>query len=420
MNRRWAQVMPVVLALISLQCIAMAFLHGKEGKERENIRTLQLKAAYDAQTAYELLSIEKKLESEAGISGTESVEFIIWGEKKGTYVSSRELNRSTSAVQVTVCGDSRIIFDSSHSLDETYTLGDNKLKAPLEDREKACLISPALALTLFGNADGSGQKIELGEDKYMVEGMLTCEAAVILIPALFYPDEELDKISFRAGEGMSAQQGLKYLTEHIGVQGDILSFHLYSQWAEFAAYLVPVLIYVILCLQMLRKIKRNHFCPALGIPMLVLAVFISSVIGNWIFDVHIEIPREILPSMWSDFGFWSDLWKRISQELSLLMKTGKSEMAMYDYRNYLKTAGYTIAAAVFSYLSFRRLIIKNSVFLWTAAAASMVITYLFFVLNMRCSVSLANNRILWMLMPVCFVMKYIGDKCSVKNIEWKR
>ncbi|MDO4275923.1 MAG: ABC transporter permease [Eubacteriales bacterium] len=418
MNRQREQILRVILSFACLLCIAMAFLYGKEGEERENVRTLQLKDAYDTKAGYELLAVQKVNGQESDNSGMdtskssmEPVEFVIWGELPGTSVSSRELNRSTAAALVTVCGDSRIIFSSSETLgDEGYIPGGGEGKVPSRGREKVCLISPALALELFGNADGFGQKIELGEDEFQVQGTLNCEDPVMLVTASLNPGAELDKLSVKTAEGTEPDEGLAIFTEQTGIQGDILSFHLYHQWAQFMIYAIPFLIYFAVWLQMVRRMRKSSLNPALGVPLLFLGAVISAGAGIWILDIHIKIPRTMLPSMWSDFDFWSGLWKRTEQHLSLLMKTGKSEMALFDYRNFLKAGGYSIAAGLLGCLSLSRLEIKNSVFLWTAAAGSMVVTYLFFAVNMQSSVSLADNRILWMLIPACFIMKYLEYK----------
>lgn len=420
MNRRLRELLPVFMAFACLLCMAMVFLYA-EGDDRENVRTLQLKEAYHAQKAYELQLAESRYRQESEQGAEEPAACVFWGETQGVCVNAPELNRSSSAARVTVCGDSRIIFNSSCGLEtEAYTLNGSgdKLKVQNENQEKECLISPALALELFGNTDGSGQRIQLEEVEYRVKGMLNCENSVVVAPAVFHPDAGLDKVSVRLADNKSTGQKIQDFTARTGIQGDVLAYHLYRQWTKFMAYAVPFLIYLIIWIKMLRRIKKGSSVPAVGLAVFVTAFVTGAVIGIWLLDVHIEIPREMLPSMWSDFEFWAEQWKSISGELALLMKAEKSEMVLQDYHNFLRAGGYSLAAVVLGYFSFRHLVIKNGVFLWTAAAGAMITTYLFFAVNMQSSVRLAHNRVLWVMMPVCFIMKYIGrEGIPRKGIE---
>lgn len=410
MKRQWGEVMPILSAFACLLCMAMVFLCG-EGDDRDNVRTLQLKEAYQAQEAYEIQLAEKNFRQETDKNKRKAAEFIFWGETQEVNVNTRELNRNASAVQVAVCGDTRIIFSSSPSLDEgvkSVNADGNKPRIRNENSGKMCLISPSLAFGLFGNADGSGQRIHLGEDEYEVQGMLDCGNPVVVVPASFHPDSKLDKVSVKLSDGMGTEQGISDFASQTGIQGDILPYHLYHQWTRFMAFTVPCLLYLFVWIQMLKTIRKRGFAPAVGTAVFLTAAVTGAVIGIWILDIHIKIPREMLPAMWSDFEFWSDLWKDKSRELSLLMKSQKGEMVLHDYGNFLKAGGYTVAAAVLGYFSFRHPVIKNSIILWTASAGAMITVYLFFAANMQSSVSLSHNRILWLLMPACFVMNYIS------------
>lgn len=429
--------MPILSAFACLLCIAMSFLC-TEGDDRSNVRTLLLKEAYQAKEAYQVMEAyqvkeayqiqdahqtqeshhaqkeyeaqesyqaKEPREKESDKSKVSSADFVFWGEIQDVNVSTRELNRNTSAVQVTVCGDTQIIFSSTRGLDEEFNYfnaGDSSV------RNQTCLISPSLAYKLFGNADGTGQNIQLQDTEYQVHGMLGREDPVIVVLASANPDSKLDKVSVKLPDGMGTQQGITNFTAQTGIQGDLLSYHLYHQWTRFMAYAVPCLIYLFVCIQMLQTIRKNTFVPAVRTTILFIAAVTGTVIVIWILDVHIQIPREMLPSRWSDFEFWSDLWKRIIQDVSLLLKTEKSEMVLHDYHNFLKTGSCSIAAAILGCISFSNLHIKNSIILWTASAASMILTYLFFTTNIQSSVSLTNNRILWLLMPACFIMNYIS------------
>lgn len=411
---------PAVLAFVCLLCIAQALLYASEGKDKDSIRTLLLQEPYPAEDAVRILEAQWQRETEIshdiGAQNTDKEisqadTFAIWGERGEVRVASRKMNRSTEAVVITVCGNSRLVMESSRGIGEAVFEPDSRAHTLLSAQEREeCLVSPALGAELFGHEDAVGQVLEAGDREYRAVGVLHCEEPAMLLSAAGNPGAELERVSVET-KGLSVSEAMQRFESSTGIQGNLLPVHLCRLSAEMAARAVPAFLYILFGIQLVRAVKRCSRIPMPGSLAAFGTAIVLTAAGIWIFDIHVDIPRDMLPTMWSDFDFWSELWRKKTRELFLLIKTEKSQMELWFLHNFIKTAGFSFLSLVLGVFTYRRLKIKNMVIFWSMVASALLVTYFYLVLNMGNTAALIESRILWLLLPACFTMRALSQAC---------
>lgn len=383
MSGRGCRVLPAIAVFLFFFCMCQALLQGVKGYGVSTVHTLQLEEPYSAEMTAEI--------PKQGDSGG----FSFWGQQPAA-VKSRSLNRTVKAVLVTVWGNSRLVLESSRMLEA--------------GEQGTCLMSRKLALALFGTGEASGQEIEIGQASYRVAGILYCEEEAVLVQADPAPGgyKNMDKIALEEAAGESIQESIRRFTSRTGITADRLPLYLYQAGADLAAHLVPCLVYFSLFGQFLKKGKGCKtgmlFC------MWVLAGLAGTVLGIWILGLDFEIPREMLPSMWSDFDFWGELWEQKKRGFLTLVMAEKNLISMCGLRNFITAVGYSILAAVLGHYAFKRLEIKRGKTLLGMTMGALLFSFFFLVLHREDGAKLLGEPIMWLFLPACLGMRYVSRK----------
>ncbi len=229
-------------------------------------------------------------------------------------LSNSALGRSAKARRVSVWGD----------LSDVVPMKLLYGGFPAPEDENGCVLDEKSALALFGSADVAGAQITLEawpvaggaaqegealsrEKLYTVRGVAEARE-----PSLFVRDRNAsyENLEFACGELSRAKDtaeafifrnalGTQYTFVDNGFYAKLLSMFLCMPgWIIGAAALLPLM----------REAFRRRFIP------LQLAVYSAAAIGaffalRWLLDAQIDWPGRFLPSRWSDFEFWAELWK---------------------------------------------------------------------------------------------------------------
>lgn len=173
-----------------------------------------------------------------------------------------------------------------------------------------CAVSSALAWALFGSYDIVGQCLTLDGTLYFVSGVFESEASCLLYPAQgdfthaelrgTSPDTpKADAEQWAAAAGAGKIQSVDYRPQ--------------KAWLGRCLCRLPtVLEGLCLLIALLRFLS--------GLPGLLrgAAWFVLTLIFAWRLPYFLQtLPGWLIPSRWSNFSFWTDLWREITQNRSL-------------------------------------------------------------------------------------------------------
>lgn len=184
---------------------------------------------------------------------------------------------------------------------------------PARSDTEGCTVSEALADRLWGSLDVLGMPISTPEGLFYVRGVVEGDEA------LFYaqrPDSSAEAMSnmqlrFPGGAGRDAAELFLNRTQLGG--GEILDAPLIG-WAVGTISLLPAIAVAVgtalRILRHCRTLRRFPLTLAGTLPLAVFAIIsLPAALGA------AAIPERLIPTRWSDFGFWSSLFKGFLERL---------------------------------------------------------------------------------------------------------
>lgn len=231
-------------------------------------------------------------------------DFVLWGEGGRDFLRNEGTKRSCQTEIFYLCGSSRLLYPGEKVLDE-------------EDRE-GCLIGRKAAYELFGTDRVQGCTVYLGETAYRIQGVLAEDSCRLYVRA---PDDcSLNLVTARIFEDQTYQEVEQILLTSYGISGTRLEFGLLSQIAGIGSLALWAALgigtYLILG-ALERRLNMEQKWKKRLVGFSFLALWILFAVRRW------PIPEEYLPSRWSDFDFFANLWEEKREALFLLLETSK-------------------------------------------------------------------------------------------------
>ena len=358
-------------------CLFLSSTASQQIQELPNLYTLiQEERTF---TGKEALEMQRKEAMES-----DPVPFAVWGQESEKPVSNPSLGRTAYPAVLTLCGPSFLLYSSS---------------APLltEDTE-GCLLDRTTAQELFGTSKAVGNTLNYQNRILTVRGILEGDAPILLLQAL-PEDSDMSRVSLSIPSGTAPH---KFLTEFVnrhGLSGQWSSLRFWSELAHAGTLLAPA----VLLLSALFSLLKTTF-TALEFPLPFLACLLlcglSWFLLLWLCEFSFQLPEDFIPTKWSDFEFWSRLWKSKGDELVLLLTSEKLGPELPLFLNSLKAIGFGLLAVFLYPISLPRLSMQQNRGLWG--------TTVFFLLLAFCSVvftgtpTFAENKLLW-LVPIAYL-----------------
>lgn len=233
--------------------------------------------------------------------------FAAWTQQEEVSIQNRELNRSCMAAAVQICGRSDILVKGSTWIDEEDTDG--------------CLIDEKTAEQLFGSTAIVGMKITIDGQEKTVRGILYGVSDVVVC--------EADDLTMLTALQVAMDSEIRY--EEIrqefmmrnSITGRFLKMDILYQTGTLLALLIPfctgwsILWFIWKRAWGLRAQSEGMLYGALA----ALGTFFLF----YFLIAKLEIPRDIIPTKWSDFDFWKTWWEKESESLQLLLLTEKQK-----------------------------------------------------------------------------------------------
>lgn len=382
------QLITVMLTMACFFCTVQAIVYGRAEEQQEQTGIFQLMEACDADTAINLQNSRAR-------KGESDVLFTLWEERKGALVCNPEQNRSVQGTALIVCGNSGLVFKSSRTIGIM--------------QKKECLLDAKMAQQLFGSTNVEGKYVEIDGVSFKVAGMLCHTSNTILFQAEPGMDVALNGVSIKgAGQDCLAETARKF-SEETGLWAEPVPVHLYRIWGRAASQLVPLFLLMLLLRLIGRMICRYHSYPV-TLLLLLLAWTGVSIVFYWMMGIQFVLPREYLPSKWSDFEFWSKLWEQKWGEAVFLLEAEKSLPLLYDYWNFIRTFFYSAAAFFLAHATLLKWKLKSGKQLFSAIVFFLLLAFLAVVGNGAAGRKIVDNPAVWLLLPAFSCGKYILTK----------
>lgn len=256
---------------------------------------------------------------------------VTWWNKKGKErIKSSETGRTTEAEILALCGRSDRLFPGSLVLDY--------------DQTSYCLLGKGAAEALFGSCEAEGLLVEYGDSIYQVKDVLP-EAE----DAFLYEAGKEESLTFSrltaACDYRNGQAIIKNKVQALCAPDGFLDYSFLLFLAELFLMLIPA---AGGCRLFRLYWKRGRgqqggkklFLQAGGCLVLIMLA------GFMHFYIH--VPVDFFPPKWSDFTFWTELWKEKQAAVRLILEM---DLALPDLI-FLLSFGKTVFLNICSILCF--------------------------------------------------------------------
>lgn len=255
----------------------------------------------------------------AGVSSGEAREFlketeedsegedlspVFWKECEGARARSGLTGKSASIRLICAAGNTELLFPGGNVL----AAGDTK----------GCLLDRETAGKLFGSGAVTGQVLTLEGENYEIRGILEGQSGTAVIQKT--EDMEFDTVTVSAG-GRRQEEVRELLEGRYGIQGILVEWNLLYGMAKLLLLLLPTSVLA----AVLIRIRRNgREASGKGEKIFWSVCFWAGMLGGLCWTaVQIRLPSDMIPSTWSDFGFWANLWEEKAQAVSFLLEMKK-------------------------------------------------------------------------------------------------
>lgn len=211
----------------------------------------------------------------------------LFGEKNGKVLRNEDLGRDTKVKLVEMAGNMNLITPGRLAAGAFVTDSDRK----------GCVISKKTADTLFGAYEVTGEQVSMGKDSYIIRGIVDTDGQLCMIQGKAGRQYNCIRVEAPGIPLSVVRQRLSGIL--IEGKGRISECDLYLGIGRILLYL-PLWILLYLALSWLRRripLMLHFILPVAGF---------SGVCGILLLSLHFS--DDYVPSAWSDFAFWTQLF----------------------------------------------------------------------------------------------------------------
>ena len=315
-----------------------------------------------------------------------------WTEKSLQSAINIDLNRNANDLKVlAINGDSSLLFDGS---------------LLFQDDKEGCLIDTETSYKLFGSTHSIGKEITYGERKLIVRGIHHGTKSNIIVQLLEDDNEVLDGLTID-GTDMTLNKVEEFKTT-FGIQEMAVSGGIYHSFAKVFSMVLPIIALVLILIKVITyffKAKRKPVLKIIYISMAIITVAIFFKITK----LNLSIPLDMIPNKWSDFDFWSKMWKENTEKLQYVLYMKKYGIDIYNIENLMMSGLYSILTVILFVINLKVIKIKDIKELIYIVGISVLCTFIA-VLTIWSKFSFdVNIMMLWVLYPLYLCGNYFMD-----------
>lgn len=212
------------------------------------------------------------------------------------------------------------------------------------DRE-GCVIDIDTAEKLFGTKKAEGRSLVMNEKKYQVRQVLPWKQRMLLIRP--QNKEILCSRVFLKNSGVLGEKTTDQLMMAYGLSGTALDMGFLRGAAGFFLLLFPAAVFLFLFKKAYREAKR-YKGNEMGFWVWRGACFILAACVLGFFWNKTEIPKDWIPSVWSDFQFWQDKFREAGENFRMFLMMPKTVLQAENISACIRTAFFSLWALFFS------------------------------------------------------------------------
>lgn len=287
----------------------------------------------------------------------EMPKFCIWRQKEKETITNEDLSRSVQTDVVLFCGNPELLFEDC--------------RVPARRDSQGCLIDEGTAWELFGSANVEGKEISYQGKSYTIRKVIPGEEKIFALQICSLVEHETTKdglppegetLKDRQPDGTKEDIVLNRLTVQktaekswqdvelmwsgqYGLSVTVLDVELLKGIGGFCVLLVPVtscICFLCYLFCQYRQQKRPVWKAVVAALGFTLAVCFFLLLKE-----QINIPDDYIPTRWSDFSFWTELWKQKQEAIRLLFQIPKTDLDIVWLESFGRTLGYGLLAEVF-------------------------------------------------------------------------
>lgn len=260
--------------------------------------------------------------TEAEAEAAAPLPFALWTQLENKSISNETGGRTAAVAVVAARGDSRLVLPTAGLLAVDDTAG--------------CLLDRTTAESLFGAVGTVGCTVIYEGAPYVVRGLVDAPAPTL---ALQLPKDSplpLENITVSGGKAAD------FTTRH-GLEAALtIRYETFHRLANLFAALPLVAAALILVFRLLGQLWHQRDYPLRSAAVfLVLCVLVTALL----LALLSVIPAEYVPTRWSDFSFWPELFTSWKAETVALLAAAKlrPELSLFPY---MAGSAYGLLSAV--------------------------------------------------------------------------
>ena len=315
--------------------------------------------------------------------------FVGWREEALQSVTNPDLNRTANDLDIL------LINGSSNLLVKGSML--------FKDDKEGCLIDEETSFKLFGSSNCLGRTIVYNDKSLIVRGILKGTKANMML--------QLPEDSNLALKGLTIDgtdftvNKIEEFKSQFGIQEMAINGEIYYIIAKTIAMIFPILALVLILIKIIVNSLKSRNKPVLV--LLYLIMFMASVfIVFKITKINISIPLDMIPNKWSDFDFWSKMWKEYSEKVQYVMYMKKSGIDIYNIENLLKSVLFSIFTIALFIINLNVINIKDIKELIINNAISIICTFIAVLIIWTKFNFDVNITMLWLIYPLYLCADY--------------
>ncbi len=309
-------------------------------KDKVMLFTEQPLSVEDAEEAVKKSQEEKQADS----GRQEMLQFCIWGQEDAVTLTNKNLCRDVQANAVLLCGNPEVLFEDC--------------RLPAKNDSQGCLIDEAAAWELFGSVQVVGKEIFYDGKSYVIRNVIAGKDMIFAFQvknAAGSAQEQsgqshsLNRITMQKPADKSVSDIYQIWGSYYGIDVSVLDVELLRGIGGFCVLLLPITSCICLLCYLVYECRQQKKLILKVVPAALILITVLCLFA--LFQSHVRIPDDYIPSRWSNFTFWEQLWKQKWEAVRMLVHMPKT----YLDSGWIEAFGRTLAFGILA---------EMALFLW--------------------------------------------------------
>lgn len=321
-NIKKMRIKAVLLLLLSLVFLVLSFVKLYEVKSFSSLYYIGEKG--DAAVSCEEA---ESFQSKAGKSGSSEYEVLFWNIEGRGIIQNERLGNLAQTKVIAACGRVNLLADTDAFIDCT-------------DKE-ACIIGRKDAFDLFGGTDAAGLEVSYEGKKYRIAAVAQKTDHIFI----YQCGSDYDRGFDRAVVSCDSR------TKRVLIKNDFesrfnIGSYMENSFAEFVLEIVAAAAAAVLIGSFGRLLLAGEQNPKKYRAKKAIIVLITLILIIRIIDY----PADMIPYSWSEFEFWTELFKTKAENISVFIRSEKTEIAV----RYVRLAAESLLFGILSVITAER------------------------------------------------------------------